>query len=100
MVATRPRVSTTRSLWRRPGGGGAGSSPATDLTVAWSSYVDEEGGPATFAPAVAIATQGNAVLLVSQVLSLEPGPDSDAVKAVTAAIEDNLPLVCEVASGC
>lgn len=40
------------------------------------------------------------MLLVSQVLSVEPGPDSDAVKAVTAADEDNLPLVCEVASGC
>jgi hypothetical protein len=73
---------------------------AADLTVAWSSYAEEGGGPATFAPAVAIATQGNAVLLVSQVESVEPGPDSEAVRAVLAAVEANLPLVCEVATGC
>lgn len=44
-------VGTTTWVTQRPEG-------ATDLTVAWSSYVEEEGGPATFAPAVAIATQG------------------------------------------
>ncbi|HEU4912582.1 MAG TPA: hypothetical protein VFV76_11860 [Actinomycetes bacterium] len=76
------------------------SEGAADLTVSWSSYAEEGGGPPTYAPAVAVATQGNAVLLVSQVLSVEPGPDSDAVRAVRAAVEANLPLVCEVATGC
>lgn len=86
-------IGTTTWVTQRPVG-------AADVTVAWSSYAEESGSSATFAPAAAIARQGNAVLFVSQVLSVEPGPDSDAVQAVLAAVEANLPLVCEVATGC
>lgn len=86
-------IGTTASVTQRPVG-------TADLTVAWSSYAEESGGPATFAPAVAIAAAGQ------RCAARLPGPHGRAGPRLgrgegRARRRRGQPAArCEVATGC